>query len=60
MQTEYASSVWAVVNRFGGIQSIQELNGAGIHQIRNVMTLGVGVHRKFDKLHIWFKETVCM
>jgi hypothetical protein len=52
MQTEYAASVWAVVNRFGGVEVTQGLNGAGIHQIGNVMTLAVHVHLKFDGLHI--------
>jgi hypothetical protein len=59
MQTEHATSVWAVVNRFGGVEVTQGLNGAGIHQIGNVMTLAVHVHLKFDRLHIWFEETVC-
>lgn len=59
LQTEYAASVWAVLNRFGGVDVTEELNGAGIHRIGNIMTLGVDVHFKFDRLKIWFEETVC-
>lgn len=59
-QTEYAASVWAVVDRFGGVKLTEELNGPDIHRIENVMTLGADVHSKFDRLNIWFEETVCI
>ncbi|KEP50015.1 hypothetical protein V565_088490 [Rhizoctonia solani 123E] len=32
------ATVWSIVHSFGGIPSI-ELNGAGIHHLRNIMTL---------------------
>jgi hypothetical protein len=58
MQTEFAASLWAVIDRFGGIKITEELNGADIHRIENVMTLVGDVHTKFDRLYIWFEETV--
>jgi hypothetical protein len=58
-QTEYAASVWAIVDCFGGISVTKELNGDNIHRIENIMTLEVGVHSRFDGLNIWFEEMVC-
>ncbi|KAJ8588954.1 hypothetical protein M405DRAFT_792280 [Rhizopogon salebrosus TDB-379] len=57
--TDYAATAWAVADRFGGVKVTEELNGAKIHHLGNVMTMQVDVHMKFDSLTIWFEETVC-
>jgi len=56
-KTDYAATAWAVVDRFGGVKVTEELNGANIHRLGNVMTMQVDVHMKFDSLGIWFEET---
>jgi len=55
--TEYAASVWDVIDHFCGIKMTEELNGADIHRLENVMTLVGLVRTKFDRLRIWFEET---
>jgi hypothetical protein len=59
IQTEYAATAWAAVDCFGGVKVTEELNGANIHHLGNVMTMEANVHMKFDSLAIWFEETVC-
>jgi hypothetical protein len=47
-----------VVERMGGILLPDELNGADIHRLENVLTLEMGVHAMFDCLGLWFEATV--
>ncbi|KIM73234.1 hypothetical protein PILCRDRAFT_731746 [Piloderma croceum F 1598] len=54
---QYAASVWAVMERFGQVLGVDELNGADIHRMRNVMTMERGLHDLFDSLGIWFEAT---
>jgi len=58
-QTEFAASVWAAIDNFGGIKIAEEFDDDDIHRVENVMTLVEYVHTKFDRLQIWFEETVC-
>lgn len=55
---EYATSAWAVIERFGNVSIISELNGVAIHRLENIMTMDITLHALFDKLCIWFEETV--
>ena len=41
---------------FPGI--VDELQGAGVHSLRNTMTLSNQLHRYFDSLRLWLEETV--
>lgn len=55
-QSDYAASVLAVLKRFG--YDVENLNGPEMHSLCNVMTLQKDVHEYFDRLEIWFEETV--
>ena len=58
-QREFASSAWALLDRFGYKDLLQNFNGADIHRLENVMTLSSDVHDYFDRLEFCFEETVC-
>ncbi|KDN33842.1 hypothetical protein RSAG8_13061, partial [Rhizoctonia solani AG-8 WAC10335] len=49
-----AATVCSVVNAYGGIPP-QEVNGAGIHNLGNIMTLRVDILTSFDSLHMWLE-----
>ncbi|RDB27559.1 hypothetical protein Hypma_003853 [Hypsizygus marmoreus] len=51
----YATSVWAVLDRFGYENLRFDLNGNNIHRLENVLTLSTNVHGKFDTLKVWFE-----
>jgi hypothetical protein len=51
--------MWAVMEHFGQVLSVNQLNGADIHCMENVMTMEQGLHELFDSLGIWFKARVC-
>jgi len=53
---EYASGVWAVMERFGSRQTLIELNGSEIHRLENILTLDPSVHTLFDKLQLWLEH----
>ncbi|KAI6030002.1 hypothetical protein EDC04DRAFT_3065675 [Pisolithus marmoratus] len=53
-KAKYTSSVWAVLDRFGYPGLLEDLNGANIHRLENVMTMDPTVHRQFETLKIWF------
>lgn len=36
----------------------KELNGAGIHRLENVMTMGGDLHTLFDRMDIWLEHEV--
>ena len=61
IQADYASCVWAVMERFGNKQALYELNGIGIHRLENILTLNVELHEVFDSLKIWLERiaSVC-
>ncbi|CAE6477690.1 hypothetical protein ACGC1H_002392 [Rhizoctonia solani] len=49
-----AATVWSVVTDFGGIPP-QEINGDGIHNLTNIMTLRNDIHTSLDKLQLWLE-----
>ncbi|KAI6156292.1 hypothetical protein EDD17DRAFT_1704602 [Pisolithus thermaeus] len=53
----YAATVWAVLDRLGYRNPRQDLDGASIHRLDNVMTMEVSVHDDFDRLKIYFTAT---
>ncbi|KAA1472924.1 hypothetical protein DENSPDRAFT_839317 [Dentipellis sp. KUC8613] len=55
-KVDYAASVHAILDRFGGINSIDELNGAKVHRLQNILTLGTSIHTSFDELDIWLEK----
>lgn len=46
----------AVLKRLG--YDVNQLNGAKVHSLYNVMTMQSDVHDWFDRLEIWFEKTV--
>ncbi|KAI5991204.1 hypothetical protein EDD15DRAFT_2169557 [Pisolithus albus] len=52
-----AATVWAVLDRFGYRNLRQDLNGARIHRLENVMTMDTCVRMDFDTLRIYFTAT---
>ncbi|EPQ51994.1 hypothetical protein GLOTRDRAFT_140473 [Gloeophyllum trabeum ATCC 11539] len=54
---EYASRVWAVLERFGYPSIKDQLLGDRIHLLDNVLTLDPTMHSEFDALQIWFEAT---
>ncbi|KXN86492.1 hypothetical protein AN958_10006, partial [Leucoagaricus sp. SymC.cos] len=56
-KTDDATSICAVLDRFGQVQFDKELNGAGINRLENILTLESSLHTYFDCLSIWFEET---
>ena len=44
--------------RFGQVLGVEELNGADIHRLENIMTMDETLHTLFDSLGIWLEETV--
>lgn len=57
---DYAASVWAVVERFGEILVVDELNGDSIHRLENVMTMDQVLRIYFDTYWIWLMPTETM
>ncbi|KAF8575890.1 hypothetical protein K439DRAFT_1368763 [Ramaria rubella] len=53
----YAASAWAVMERMGGVFLPDELNGAAVHRLENILTLEVSIHDMFDSLYLWFEAT---
>jgi hypothetical protein len=45
-----------VLERFGQIRTIEELNGDNIHRLENILTLDPGVHDWFDQLKVWLER----
>ena len=43
-----------MLNRFGYTTIEQELAGANIHRLENVLTLAHPLHTAFDHLYLWF------
>jgi len=57
---DYASSVWAVMERFGQSGFRDELDGPKIHRLTNILTLDHHLHTLFDKLALWLEaDDVC-
>jgi HNH endonuclease len=44
--------------RFGQLLITEELNGRDIHRLDNIITMASDKHDAFDKLQLWFEETV--
>jgi hypothetical protein len=48
--------VLAVLKRFG--YDVESINGEKVHSLYNVMTMEFHSHYMFDRLELWFEETV--
>ncbi|KAF8327705.1 uncharacterized protein EI90DRAFT_3066603 [Cantharellus anzutake] len=56
-KNDWAASVWAVMEHFGNVRVLDELNGDNIHRLENVLTLSHDIHSAFDQLKFWFEAT---
>ncbi|KAK7443453.1 hypothetical protein VKT23_015626 [Stygiomarasmius scandens] len=54
---DYGANVWTVLTYFGHPEILEQLNGAKVHSLENVMTLEQTLHGWFDNLQVWFEET---
>ena len=48
--------MWAIIESFGIIDVLTELDGANIHRLSNVLTLDAIIYTSFDGLDLWFEE----
>ena len=48
--------MWSIIEGFGNIDVLAELDGAKMHRLSNGLTLNVDVHLVFDNLKLWFEE----
>ncbi|KZP06574.1 hypothetical protein FIBSPDRAFT_733223 [Athelia psychrophila] len=57
IQAEVSSSmnVLSVLERWGAVR-LDEINGAQINCLENIMTLSLWAHDKFDNMALWFKH----
>ncbi|EIW55637.1 uncharacterized protein TRAVEDRAFT_129055 [Trametes versicolor FP-101664 SS1] len=55
-QAAYAASLHAILHRFGGVDSTEELNGANVHRLENILTLSLDTHTSFDRLQLWLAK----
>ena len=53
-----SSAMYAVLVSFGYKHCLNELNGANIHRLQNILTLEGNMHRRFDDLELWFEHVV--
>lgn len=57
-QQEYATNLCTILGYMGFPGILDELQGAGVHSLRNTMTLSNQLHRYFDSFRLWLEETV--
>jgi hypothetical protein len=54
-QKAYAAGIWAVMDQLGHSSFRDELDGAKIHKLSNILTLDVSLHTNFDGLDLWLE-----
>ncbi|KAF8878978.1 hypothetical protein CPB84DRAFT_1793662 [Gymnopilus junonius] len=52
----YVRMVWAIINTFGAIDILSELEGEKIHCLENGFTMDQDLHTYFDDLKLWFEQ----
>lgn len=45
-----------MINDFGSIDVLNDLNGDNIHNLRNGFTMIQSLHTDFDNLDLWFEK----
>ena len=48
--------MWGIIDGFGNIDVLAELDGANMHRLSNGLTLDGSIHTAFDGLNLWFEE----
>ncbi|KAF4622953.1 hypothetical protein D9613_001636 [Agrocybe pediades] len=49
-----SATLWTFLRQFGYSEVPEQLDGANIHRLENVMTLRMELHYYFDTLNLWF------
>ncbi len=48
--------MWGIIESFGNIDVLAELDGANMHRLSNGLTLDLTIHHVFDDLGLWFEK----
>jgi hypothetical protein len=54
-KTHYAGAVWTIVNNYGHIDVLDEINGQDGNRLSNGLTLTSAVRDEFEQLCLWFE-----
>ena len=54
-QKDHAATAFTVLKMFGLEQLVEPLNGKGVHSLRNIITMSMELHRRFDHLELWLE-----
>jgi len=54
-QKAYAAVIWTLMDQLGHSSFGDELDGAQIHKLSNILTLDVSLHTNFDRLDLWLE-----
>ncbi|KAG6825269.1 hypothetical protein H0H87_009892, partial [Tephrocybe sp. NHM501043] len=54
-ESDYATTVFAILNMFGLEEKTKALYGAGVNGLRNVITVNTEFHKAFDQLKLWLE-----
>ncbi|KAH6904803.1 hypothetical protein BKA70DRAFT_1565470 [Coprinopsis sp. MPI-PUGE-AT-0042] len=52
---DWSSSVRAIIKCVGGVDVLNELDGARVHRLKNILTLDMRSNDFFDRLMLWFE-----
>jgi hypothetical protein len=55
LKSERTVTAWAILDRLGYTSILEEVQGANLHRLENVMTLDVRLRRCLDELMLWFE-----
>ncbi|CAA7265206.1 unnamed protein product [Cyclocybe aegerita] len=55
-KTRYSGNIWDMVNCFGGINVLNELNGDMAHRSSNGLSMSMELRHYFDDFNMWFEE----
>ncbi|KAI0054413.1 hypothetical protein BV25DRAFT_1895666 [Artomyces pyxidatus] len=51
------TSIWTVLEMFGYESILDELAGAKVHCLQNILTMDITIHHLFDSMEFWFEAT---
>jgi len=54
------ASASAILERFGGVDIRNEINGTKIHDFTNILALAISVHTRFNALKLWLEHASYM
>ena len=48
-------TAWTILDQLGYTPILEELQGANLHRLENILTLDVNLQMAFDRLTLWFE-----